>query len=175
MNTPGTGFIRLDYRQRERPLDKHHGRWALGHQDSCLFVELGRHSLQWRHNGRNGVSDYQPHDFCLTVYSGADQRKHQSTASLALVRGIHRWRKNSPQKGPVTLTMFPFDDVIMTGKFIIVIRVLTGNLFNHAPGNVISKGAIHLYLHPLKHNASNRWLSERLQYLQCNGDATVFH
>ena len=26
-----------------------------------------------------------------TVYSGADQRKHQSFASLAFVRGIHRW------------------------------------------------------------------------------------
>ena len=26
-----------------------------------------------------------------TVYSSADQRKHQSSASLAFVRGIHRW------------------------------------------------------------------------------------
>ena len=31
-----------------------------------------------------------------TVYSGADQREHQSSASLALVRGIHRWPVNSP-------------------------------------------------------------------------------
>ena len=30
-----------------------------------------------------------------TVYSGADQRKHQSSASLAFVRGIHRWPVNS--------------------------------------------------------------------------------
>ena len=37
-----------------------------------------------------------------TVYSGADQRKHQSSASLAFVRGIHRWPVNSPHKGPVT-------------------------------------------------------------------------
>ena len=48
-----------------------------------------------------------------TVYSGADQRKHQSSASLAFVRGIHRWPVNSPHKGPVTRKMFPFDDVIM--------------------------------------------------------------
>ena len=48
-----------------------------------------------------------------TVYSGADQRKHQSCASLAFVRGIHRWPVNSPHKGPVTRNMFPFDDVIM--------------------------------------------------------------
>ena len=51
-----------------------------------------------------------------TVYSGADQRKHQSSASLALVRGIHRRPVNSPHKWPVTRKMFPFDDVIMTLK-----------------------------------------------------------
>ena len=48
-----------------------------------------------------------------TVYLGADQWKHQSSASLAFVRGIHRWPVNSPHKGPVTRKMFPFDDVIM--------------------------------------------------------------
>ena len=47
------------------------------------------------------------------VYSGAGQRKHQSFTSLAFVWGIHRWPVNSPYKGPVTRTMFPFDDVIM--------------------------------------------------------------
>ena len=41
-----------------------------------------------------------------TVYSGADQRKHQSSASLAFVREIHRWPVNSPHKGPVTRKMF---------------------------------------------------------------------
>ena len=48
-----------------------------------------------------------------SVYSRADQRKHQSSASLAFVLGIHRWPVNSPHKGPVTWKMFPFDDVIM--------------------------------------------------------------
>ena len=38
-----------------------------------------------------------------TVYSGADQRTHQSSASLAFVRGIHRWPVNSPRKRPVAL------------------------------------------------------------------------
>ena len=47
------------------------------------------------------------------VYSGAYQTKHQSSASLAFVRGIHRWPVNSPHKWPVTRKMFPFDDVIM--------------------------------------------------------------
>ena len=48
-----------------------------------------------------------------TVYSAADQRKYQSSASLAFVRGIHRWPVNSPHKWPVTREMFPFDDVIL--------------------------------------------------------------
>ena len=48
-----------------------------------------------------------------TVDSDADQRKHQSSASLAFVRGIHRGPVNSPRKWPVTRKMFPFDDVIM--------------------------------------------------------------
>ena len=47
-----------------------------------------------------------------TVYSGADHRKHQISASLAFVRGIHRWPTNSPHKGPVTRKMSPLDDDI---------------------------------------------------------------
>ena len=49
----------------------------------------------------------------LTVYSGADQRKHQSSTSLAFVRGIHQGPVNSLHKWPVTCKLFPFDDVIM--------------------------------------------------------------
>ena len=51
------------------------------------------------------------------VYSGADQRKHRSPASLAFVWGIHRGPVNSPHKWPVTRKMFPFEDVIMETKF----------------------------------------------------------
>ena len=48
-----------------------------------------------------------------TDYSGADQRKHQSSVSLAFVREIHRGPVNSPHKWRVTRKMFPIDDVIM--------------------------------------------------------------
>ena len=51
-----------------------------------------------------------------TVYSDADERKHQSSASLALVWGIQRWPVNSPHKWPVTRKMFQFDDVIMVNS-----------------------------------------------------------
>ena len=48
-----------------------------------------------------------------TVYSGADQIKHQSSVSLAFVWGIHRGPVNSPHKWPATRKMFLYDDVIM--------------------------------------------------------------
>ena len=48
-----------------------------------------------------------------TSYSGANQRIHQSSASLAFVQGVHWWLVNSPHKWPVTRNMFPFDDIIM--------------------------------------------------------------
>ena len=47
------------------------------------------------------------------INSDTDQRKHQSSASLAFVREIHRGPVNSPHKWPVPRKMFPFDDVIM--------------------------------------------------------------
>ena len=47
------------------------------------------------------------------VCSGADQRKHQRSTSLAFARGIHRWPVNSPHKGPVTQKMLPSVDLIM--------------------------------------------------------------
>ena len=40
------------------------------------------------------------------VCSGRDQRKHQSSISLAFVRGIHRWMVDSPHKRPVMWKMF---------------------------------------------------------------------
>ena len=54
-----------------------------------------------------------------TVHPEADQRKHQSSASLAFVWGIHRVPVNSPHKWPVTRKMFPFDDVIMHENYLL--------------------------------------------------------
>ena len=70
------------------------------------------------------------------MYSGVDQRKHQSSASLAFMRGIHQWPVNSPHRWPVTRKRFPFDDVIMIfhnaihqwvqiSNFLIYFRVIT--------------------------------------------------
>ena len=64
-------------------------------------------------NELDGASNHRFSIVCSAVCLGADQREHQSSASLAFERGNHRWPVNSPHKGPVTRSMFPFDDVIM--------------------------------------------------------------
>ena len=56
-----------------------------------------------------------------TIYSGADQRKHQSSASLAFEQGIHWWPVHFSHKWPVLRKMLPFDDVIMISYFLVYI------------------------------------------------------
>ena len=73
------------------------------------------------------------------VYSDADQRKHQSSASLAFVRGIHRGPVNSPHKWPVTRKMFPFDDVIMC------LKTVYGDMYFHYTNHV--KNMFHMFSH----------------------------
>ena len=72
-----------------------------------------------------------------TVNSGGDRRKHQTSASLAFVRGIQRWPVNSPHKGPVTRKMFPFEDVIKRVSTIFCwhcdLRLLSGVTANMCP------------------------------------------
>ena len=71
------------------------------------------HTLQWCHNGHDGISNHQPHDCLLNLLFRHRSKEHQSSVSLAFVRGIHQWPVNSPHKGPVTRNMFSLDDIIM--------------------------------------------------------------
>ena len=89
----------------------HQGHWyfQISHRRMCRLCI----TLQWCHNERDGVPNNQPHDCLLNHLFTQRSRKHQSSASLVFVRGIHRWPVNSPHKGPVTRKMFPFDDVII--------------------------------------------------------------
>ena len=48
-----------------------------------------------------------------TICLGANQRNHQSSTTLAFVRGIRQWPVNPLHKGPVMRKMFPFDYVII--------------------------------------------------------------
>ena len=88
---------------------------------NCMQVAYP--ALQWRQNGAIASQIISLTIVYSTFYSGADQRKHPSPASLAFVREIHRGPVNSPHKWPVTRKMFPFDDVIMHNN----IRVLSAS------------------------------------------------
>ena len=67
-------------------------------------------SLQWRHNGHDGVSNNQPHDCSLNRLF---MRRSKETSKLRITGLCDRLPVNSRQKWPVTRKMFPFDDIIM--------------------------------------------------------------
>ena len=75
-------------------------------------------ALQWRHNGRDSVSNHRPHDCLFKRLFRRWSEKTLNSASLYFVRGIHRWPVNSPHKRPVRRKMFPFDDVIMRRRIV---------------------------------------------------------
>ena len=112
--------------------------WFTHHLDCLVIFEIVHHCLNRFSYQQNHYSDVMMSAIAsqitcltivyLTVYSGAAQRKHQSSASLAFVRGIHRWPVNSPHKGPVTRKMLPFDDVILMLSFC-RLHVLSGKIF----------------------------------------------
>ena len=64
-----------------------------GDSNNALMMSHERHgfTLHWRHNERGGISDHQPHDCLLNRLFKRTWKTHQSSASLAFLRGIHRW------------------------------------------------------------------------------------
>ena len=84
--------------------------------DGCQGFQLNIVSLQWRHNGVIATQITGLTIVYSIVYSNTDQRKHQSAASLAFMRGMHRGPVNSPHKWPLMRKRFPFDDVIMSSN-----------------------------------------------------------
>ena len=68
--------------------------------------------LQWRHNERDGVSNHLRLDCLLSRLFRRKSKKTSKFRITGLCEGNHRWPMDSPHKGPITRTMFPFDDVI---------------------------------------------------------------
>ena len=78
--------------------EKHHGYFFLVIQDSATVrpIQYGHtfgFALQWRHNGRDGFSNHQPHDCLLKWLFGRKSKK----ASKLRVTGL--WAGNSPLTG----------------------------------------------------------------------------
>ena len=109
---------------------------------------------------------------CSTVGSGADQREHQNSASLAFVRGIHRWLVNSLHERPVMRKMFPFDDIIMVSECV-VIRFKVCQL-NSCPHTIVTHDSSTKWLIMMlwfsKHVLLSLWrkFSEKMHYLICS-------
>ena len=74
------------------------------------------------------------------LYLGADQCKHQSSASLAFVWRIHRGPVNSPHKWPVTRKMSSFDDVIMVVGTELSVSLRVCNVPDDAVATQVSRG-----------------------------------
>ena len=104
-------LININYVKIRISTLKWSGRYRLqikSHHNFVLKIEL-----QWRHNGREGVSNHQRYHCLFNRIFRRRSKNNQSPASLASVGGIHRWPVNSTHKWPVTQEMFPFDDGIM--------------------------------------------------------------
>ena len=103
-----------------------------------------------------------------TVYSSADQRKHQSSASLAFVRGIHRSPVNSPHKRPVTRKMFPFDDVIMYIRGKQIINLFSISMHVPMPMHNLNQTANQYYVR------SGKWHSSKMLLVMSKPMMTKF-
>ena len=80
-----------------------------------------------------------------TVYSEADQRKHQSSASVAFVQGIHLWPVNSPHKWPVTRKMFRlFHPHLFRDNLSVPLKVMCISLPEHQ-----NKTDMYMYIYTL--------------------------
>ena len=79
-----------------------------------LGCTISRLTLQWRHQQHDGVwKKTRGIDCLLSRFFRYKSKKTSKLHVTVLAIGIHRWPVNSPQKGPVTRKMFPFDEAIM--------------------------------------------------------------
>ena len=96
-------------------------------------VLIWQPALQWHHNGRDGVSDHQPHDCLLNRLFRRRSKKTSKLRVNGLCGVIHRWPVNSPHKGPVTRKWFH----LMTSSWVMKISSKWRYLrFNECSGKV---------------------------------------
>ena len=97
---------------------------ASWHQHQSYFAAM---PLKWRHNGRDGVSNHQPHH-CLL--NGLFRRRLRKTSKLrvtGLCAGNSPGPVNSPHKWPVARKMFPFYGVIIARRIYCFVLLSSSN------------------------------------------------
>ena len=82
---------------------------------SSRWFDISSHPHYNYNNERDGASNYRHLDCLLNCLFR--RRKHQSSASLAFVRGIRLWPVDSPHKRASNAEMFSFNYVIMQPAF----------------------------------------------------------
>ena len=120
---------------------------------------------------------------CSTACSGADQRKHQSSVSVAFVRGIHRSPLDSPHKGKRAK---PFH--LMTSSWKCMIHISFGKSTLHLRNTItLRQSSFHSFFNELfiwmtdaykRITAVNKWhfSSSNIKNLVCikNGSRTRY-
>ena len=71
-------------------------------------------TFQWRHNGRESVSNHQPHDCLLNLLFWRRSKKTPKIRLTGLCVGNSPGTGEFPAQMASYAEMFPFDDVIMT-------------------------------------------------------------
>ena len=82
----------------------------------CLRPPV-RLSLQWRHNGCYGVSNYQSHDCLLNYLFRCRSKKTSKLRITGLCAGNSPVTGEFPAQRPVTRKMFPFDDLMTSSWY----------------------------------------------------------
>ena len=77
------------------------------------------HTLLWRHNGRDGVSNHQPRGYLLNRLFRRWSKKTSKLRVTGLCAGNSPVTGEFPAQGPVMRKMFPFDDVITLRRIMI--------------------------------------------------------
>ena len=92
----------------------HHCNMWVCHYSDVTWASWCLKSLQWHHNGHDGVSNHQPHHCLLNCLFRCRSKKASKLRVTGLCEGNSLGPVNSPHKWPVMRKMFPFDDVIVS-------------------------------------------------------------
>ena len=96
-------------------------RWC----DLRVRIESMSNTLQWRHYGRDGVSNHQPHDCLLNRLFMCRSKKISKLRLTGLCAREFSGDRWIPHTGPVTRKMIPFDNIIITNSSRLYLKMIT--------------------------------------------------